>query len=399
MSNSTDRKSVFDLVHEISDYGPVYSALGLSDIVNSSKPDKMVPCPKSPDSNKSTKFRMEKDFTWTGKCIHNDVNNGHYMDIIEFTRWYRDISNPVDAAMEVLDAAGIEYVDYRQGGAVRNAGSTVPTISPEEIARRNKIRVDEGLQAIDNIGKAWNQSLPITNPQARDLLNKYLVSRGLPDGHVDLMPRHLRVNMNAYYPASLRKEDKGAWYAAWILPVLDANGKRCTLHRHYFQKETGQKIEEDKRKLMMSPPWSLKPGSQIEYDKPLIFEGGDGQRYATIAIGEGAETMEAVRAVMEISVQPMYSSSLLQGYMPPEIPGIPPERVLLDFYVDKDKPKPSDPQGRGAGEISVDLAIERLSALGYNCEKYLPPMDIPDGEKGVDWLDVLLTLGPPAFPS
>lgn len=406
MSNIDDRKDVFKLVESISDYSAVYANLGISDIVNSQNPKKMVACPKAGSSGtkKSTKFRMHKDFASNGKCIHNDVNDGRYMDIITFTMWYHNESDPIDAAMTVLDAAGIEYEDLRGKNRVRKVEKPyqpVKQITPEEIAARKKRAFDEGVKCLQNIERTWSKSVPITDPRAREILNKYLMVRGLPDGHVDKLPRNLRVDLNAYYSRYFRTEDKAAYYCSVQLPILDHFEKRATFHRHFFQKVTGERIPEEQKKLMMSPAWTLEAGSRLEYDDFQLLDI-EGETYAHIAIGEGMETMEAVRAAMDVTVQPMYNTTLLQGYQVPKALldlGIPPERTLLDFYVDKDKPVKNDPFGRGAGEIAADRAIERLAKQGYNCEKFIPPLELGSDGEGVDWLDVWNSLGVQGFPS
>ncbi|KJG37702.1 hypothetical protein UA32_12120 [Photobacterium angustum] len=398
-----DRKDVFKLVESISDYSSVYANLGLSDIVNSQNPKKMVPCPKSGNSGnkKSTKFRFHKHYEVNGKCIHNDVNNGRYMDIITFTMWFHGESDPIDAAMTVLDAAGIEYEDLRGKNRTRKVSKPaipVKIISPEEIIARKQRAYEEGLKCLQNMMKMWDKSLPISNPIARDIVNKYLMVRGLPDGHVDKLPINLKVNMNAFYPAFFREENKAAYYCALLIPMIDHEGRRATFHRHFFQKNTGKKIPETKKKLMMSPAWTLEAGTHMQYDDFQCFEV-DGKTYAHIAIGEGLETMEAVRAAMQVNVQPMYNTTMLQGYKVPDTLlafGIPPERILLDFYIDKDLPVEGDPLGRGAGEIAADRAIERLTKEGYQCEKFIPPLEL--NGKGVDWLNVWNILGKDGFP-
>lgn len=401
-----DRKDVFKLVESISDYSSVYSNLGLSEIVNSQNPKKMVPCPKTGNSGKktSTKFRMHRDFELNGKCIHNDVNDGRYMDIITFTMWFHGENDPIDAAMTVLDAAGIEYEDLRGSNRTRKVDKPavpVKTITPEEIVERKQRAYDDGVKTLQNIMKMWDKSLPITNPRAREILNKYLMVRGLPDGHVDHLPSNLRVDMNAYYSAYFREEKKAAYYCALLIPMIDHQGRKATFHRHFFQKKTGNKIPETNKKLMMSPAWLLEAGTHMQYDDYQYFDI-DGETYAHIAIGEGLETMEAVRAAMNVNVQPMYNTTLLQGYVVPRSvldKGIPPERIIIDFYIDKDKPVKNDPFKRGAGEIAADRAIDRLTKLGFNCAKYIPPLEIDCNGSGVDWLDVWNTLGADGFPN
>lgn len=383
-----NKVSVFDLVNQINNYRGVYESLGCGHIVGSAKEKAVWPCPKadSSGSSKSTKFRLHRDFDLNGKCIHNDVNDGHYMDVIDYVSWMYS-TDKLSAAMMILDVVGVTYDDSSNSSRT----STIPTLTKEEIVARKKVEYENGIKRIDMIKKVWNKGVPLSQKSARDLLNKYLVTRGLPDGHVDLMPKHLRVSNNLLYPKGLRENgDTHAYYAGLLLPLLDEQNQPVTVHRHYFMKDSGSRVPETKTKLMMSPPWSLLPGTKVNYDKPYVWEI-DGVRFAIIAIGEGVETMEAVRAATGLPVQPMYSSSLMQGYEPPTIDGVLPENTFLPFFTDKDVKK--------AGENSAKLAIERLNAQGYQCEMLVPPMDIPEGSSGVDWLDQWCLSQGSDFPS
>jgi len=395
-SKIDDSNEVFKLVNSIADYTQVYARLGCGHIVNAggNKVKRSWPCPKECPSgeSKSTKFRLHKDFHINGKCIHNDVNNGHYMGIIDYVRWMYRL-DAIDAAMEVLDAAGIHYVDLRKGSSrprMNSNATPVPTLSPEVVAKRKRKHYENGEKAIKRISKMWSEAVPISDPNAQVLLDKYMQSRGLPVGHAAKMPKHLRVHFNLSYPSYLRDDDQKVWYAGLLIPMKDETGKRCTIHRHYFQKDTGERIPEDKKKLMMEGPWSPAPGSYLEYEEPLSYMLEDQTKVAIVQVGEGMETMEAVRAATNVPVQPMFSDHYLSSFIPPEIEGVKPENYYVYFYEDKDR--------SGAGTRAVTAAIERLEPLGYQCHRLVPPLEIPEGAKSVDWLDVWNELGVMAFP-
>ncbi|CAH1598641.1 hypothetical protein FWP33_09060 [Vibrio parahaemolyticus] len=389
-----DENDVFKLVSRIPDFTSVYTHWGLGDYIKKA-PTAGKPCPKNPGKKTSTKFRFRKGWEQSGRWHHNDIDSGASQGPIEFAKWYFGIGDDIDAAMEVLNAAGIEFTDLRGTGYQPQTTLNPITQTPltdEQIAARKVEEYEEAKQKVISIAKAWQGGLEISHPVARDLLDKHLQIRGFPAGHVDRMPRHIRVNMNLCYHQSFRSENKNAFYAGWIIPVAGPDGKRITIHRHFMQKDTGAIVPEEKRKLMMGSPWDLPPGSHLEYDKPLVFNLENGDKAVQYNLGEGAETMEAVRIIMDEPVQPMISTGLLQNFIPkPEdIEGIKPENVLIDFWIDKDSPDPNDSLGRGPGEIAADRAIERLSNLGYNCAKNVPPLEIPAGKKGVDWLNAYL---------
>ncbi|MEZ8733626.1 hypothetical protein [Vibrio sp. 10N.239.312.D08] len=389
-----EENDVFKLVSRIPNFVPVYTHWGLADYVNK-KPLSGKPCPKNPGKKSSTKFRFRKGFEQHGRWHHNDIDSGSSQGPIDFAKWYFGIGDDIDAAMEVLNAAGVDFTDLRGTGykpqTTLNPIAQTPLTS-EQIAQRKQEEFDDSKRSIISISKAWNKGLAISHPTAKELLDKHLQSRGLPAGHVEKMPQHIRVNLNMCYHASLRKNsDKNAFYAAWLVPVVERDGRNVTVHRHFIDKKTGGKIPEENRKLMMSPPWDLPHGSRLEYDKPLRYQLDNGEWAVHFSLGEGCETMEAVRVIMgDIPVQPMMSTGFLQNFepSPEDIEGIKPENVFFDIWIDKDQPNPHDPQGRGPGEIAADVAIERLTKRGFNCMKVPPPIAIPHGAKGVDWLDV-----------
>lgn len=395
MGNMIDEsKDVFKLVNSIADYTQIYARLGCGHIINNTnKLYRQWPCPKNDTSgtSESTKFRLHKDFVTNGRCIHNDVNNGQYMGIIEYTMWMYNLGE-IDAAMEVLDAAGIPYEDLRKSSSrprVNKGVSPVPVLTPEVIAQRKEKDFAKGKRAIELIAKVWSEGVSLSEDRAVELLDKYMQERGLPVGHAAKMPKHLRVNFNLMYPKYYRESEQPAWYAGLMVPMCDANGKRCNFHRHYFQKNSGKIIPEGNRKLMMESPWSLEPGSFLEYDAPVVFEGDNGESFAIIQVGEGLETMEAVRAATDLPVQPMFSDYFLKNYQPPAIEGVKPENFFIEIYEDKDN--------SGAGTRACNELVNRLTKLGFRCRKHVPPMEIPQGKKGVDWLDVWNELGVKAF--
>ncbi len=392
-----EENDVFKLVSRIPDFSIVYAYWGLGDYIKN-KPTAGKPCPKQPGKKTSTKFRFRKGWEQTGRWHHNDIDSGASQGPIDFAKWYLGIGDDIDAAMEVLNAAGIQFTDLRGEGYKPQTTLNPITQTPltdEQIAARKMEEYLEGKQKVLSVAKAWQSGLEISHPVARELLDKHLQIRGFPAGHVDRMPRHIRVNFNLCFHQSFRSENKNAYYAGWMIPVVDNDGKRITLHRHFMQKDTGAIVPEEKRKLMMGTPWDLPPGSHLEYDKPLIFNLENGDKAVQYHLGEGAETMEAVRIIMDEPVQPMISTGLLQNFMPEskDIEGVKPENVFIDFWIDKDTPDPNDEFGRGPGEIAADRAIERLVPLGFNCVKREPPLEIPVGKKGVDWLDAFLALG------
>lgn len=100
----------------------------------------------------------------------------------------------------------------------------------------------------------------------------------------------------------------------------------------------------------------------IERGKPLILT-------------EGLETALAAGEITGLSVWSCVNSSMLEKVKLPE--NI--ESVII--CGDKDR--------NGAGQRAAEKLAERLISEGREVKISSPPMEIPDGEKGVDWLDFL----------
>ena len=74
------------------------------------------------------------------------------------------------------------------------------------------------------------------------------------------------------------------------------------------------------------------------------------------------------------------TAGLMAEFVPP--PGI--KRVTI--YADKDSPSKFHPKGHG--QEAATMLAERLWKSGIQAGVELPPIDIPDGKKGIDWLDI-----------
>lgn len=162
-------------------------------------------------------------------------------------------------------------------------------------------------------------------------------------------------------------------FPALAAPVRNVNNELVTLHRIYLTEE-GLKAPVPEVKKMMSQFRDLH-GSAIR-----LFPLEDD----TLGIAEGIETACAVRT---ISYMPMwagvFATMLEQVEIPPQI-----KRVVI--WADRDV--------SNRGIEAANALAERLEKLGLKVEVYLPPCAIPDGKKGVDWLDVLNQLGANGFP-
>ena len=95
-----------------------------------------------------------------------------------------------------------------------------------------------------------------------------------------------------------------------------------------------------------------------------------------LAVTEGIETALAVREATGIPAWATGNAHLLET---------------------KDRPSRQHPLGHGQ-EAARNL-VTRLWAMGIRAGAIAPAIDIPEGRKGVDWLDVFNHLGTAGFPA
>ena len=77
-----------------------------------------------------------------------------------------------------------------------------------------------------------------------------------------------------------------------------------------------------------------------------------------------------------------YSDTLLKNGKIPNVTS-----VLI--FADKD--------ASGAGQEKAEALAARLRREGKFVDIYMPPLDIPNGSKSMDWLDTYNLAGPSAF--
>jgi phage/plasmid primase-like uncharacterized protein len=130
--------------------------------------------------------------------------------------------------------------------------------------------------------------------------------------------------------------------------------------------------------------------------KLLAFESGV-TRGAAIRLGESgrpgvprtlhvAEGVETALAVMLVKGGDVWATVSAMGMSGLKVPDWAKEVVI---WADKDVSK--------AGQEAADALADRLRAAGTHTEIRLPSGPIPDGKKGIDWLDVLNQVGAGPF--
>jgi putative DNA primase/helicase len=225
----------------------------------------------------------------------------------------------------------------------------------------------------EQLNRTWRESLPLTHREAEPA-RLYLARRGL----TTRVPEALRFHPDLGYYADQRLV---GCYPAILAQVTGQGGDAVTLHRTYLTVDGDKAPVDAPKKLMRHETAKQLSGGAIRLVEP-------GSR---LAVTEGLETALAVIEATGLPTWATGNAHLLETFVPP--PGV--RQVLV--FADKDRPSRQHPSGHGQ-EAARGL-VTRLWAMGIRAGAIAPGLDIPDGSKGVDWLDVFNRLGPAGFPA
>lgn len=283
--------------------------------------------------------------------------------------------NPVSNGLDtIMRARGVGFKEARDmlldavgGGRSRfeDTSYTPPPPKPsgpsEEELRQNKLESDRAKRGIIRI---WNEVVPLWAPEARA-------------ARLWLKRRHIWEDIEALQDLGFHpglSYGAGSEYLgdfpAMVGMVRGIRGDTRTVHRTYLT-ETGQKAPVPKaRKLYTVPKPLTASGGAIQFDRPGIH----------LNVAEGIESALSARIIT--GYQPtwaMVSADMLSAL---EIPG---HVKAVTVWADKDR---SDTGQQHAAELVLRLRERGIAAVAM-----LPPVDIPEGKKGVDWNDLVMNWG------
>lgn len=290
-------------------------------------------------------FRLFKDFHATGGGYCNSC--GPQANGFAMMAWLKGYAFK-DAVREVSNWV---RGDNQAPAPVRRAPVAAP--KPEDFTK-----------AREYISKVWALSTPIKGTPAE----LYLLKRGIP---ADCIPSTLRFHPGLKYIHGKEKADLGT-FPCLLAPIKDKNGYILSIHRIFLTNEGEKAPVPDAKKMM--PKCGYLGGSAIKTYAP-----GE-----VLGVGEGIETVLAARAATGMPVWPCVSAVLM------ELVDIPETVRHVVIWADLDR--------SGTGLKSAQILGERLTALGKTFEICMPNMPIPEGSKGVDWLEVWLAQGAEGFP-
>lgn len=241
-----------------------------------------------------------------------------------------------------------------------------PSLAP--IQRQQRIRDPrrEDASIAHGLKVLWAGGSPVHEVTAGPFL-RYLANRGLS------FPDDMRsVRFHPAIPYYEKRKLIGK-YPGLIAAVLNPEGQPVTIHRTFLTEQGTKAPVESPKKLCPHPSTAPLNGAAIR-----LFAPRDG----TLAVAEGIETALAVTEMKGTPCWATVTAGLMAQFQPP--PGI--ERVVI--YADKDRPSKFHPAGHG--QEAAKMLAERLWQNGIQAGIEIPPIDIPDDKKGIDWLDMLV---------
>lgn len=242
--------------------------------------------------------------------------------------------------------------------------------------------------------RTWAQCISIMSPSASPA-REYLNARGIRLGSRrfnaladnDALRFHPAL---PYYQVvdevdGSEKVEKVGEFPTLMCGVKNNDGELITIHRTYLEQafdETGEKSGFKKanvecpRKMMPVPESKTIAGAAIATASP--------SKDGIMAVAEGLETALSGYRATGIPAWAAINANMLERFEPPE--GV---RTLI-IWADKDHSL--------TGELSANALHERMAERGIKVVTLLPQHAIPEGEKSIDWNDVLLQHGVFGFP-
>lgn len=298
-------------------------------------------------------FRLFEDFHDTGGGFCNTCKGKG--SGIRMLAWLRGISQ--QAAAEKIE----DYLDQTEGKPRKKI--ELPKVAPRVVDFEANLRYIKQLSA---------EAIPIEGTP----VEQYLIKRGIFKENIS---RHLRAHPNLNYAFR-----DGSRVQTWgmLATLRDPANRVVAMHRTY--------ITDDGDKAKFICPVRGRPLSA----KKLTGVAGptegaalrlyDAEGSPVLGFAEGIETSHASYAISRVPCWATYSATLMEQVVIPD--------HVRHVVIWQDK----DVSGRGA-EAATALT-RRLVELKKSWEVCIPPGEIPAGEKGIDWLDTLVTRGIEGFP-
>ena len=226
--------------------------------------------------------------------------------------------------------------------------------------------------------KIWQKSLklnfadPIQQPAHRYLTQRGITVTSTALNEMDAVRFHPNLG---YFDVASQKVI--GYFPALIFAVRRFDGEMINCHRIYLS-EDGHKAPVPQPKKMTQVAAGLSvSGAAIPLLKP---------KHGVVAVAEGPETALAVATAMQLPVWSTVSATMMENFIPPK------DVKCVMIFADSDASK--------TGQKAALTLRQRLLESGLVVRVYLPYKgQIPAGQKGVDWNDVLVKEGSSGFPT
>ena len=270
-----------------------------------------------------------------------------FQNLMDINHW--DFMQAVEEVDNLLNGRGCNAIIRRE----------VKTVSPEE--RKAK---DDKIKA--SLKRMWQRTVPLSHASAEPV-RRYFKKRKIGEVLLPLEDIGFHPSLG-YYDENFKLVGK---YPAMIAIARSVTGKVSTVHRTYLTPEGDKAFEgEATRKQYASPSTNPVLGCAIQLDKVVG---------PVLNLAEGIETALAVRAITRQPTWATLNKELLRQVV------IPPQVRQVTIWADRD-------QSYGGQEAAIKL-MDRLRADALSAVVFLPPYQIPEGKKSVDWNDVVAAEG------
>lgn len=299
-------------------------------------------------------FRIAKDFDVSGGChctCNNEMGNGFRVLMARFGCSF------MEAKQMVID---------HLGGRVTTNHLPPPTPIKEpdqrEIARQDAL-VRQRLE------RTWNSTIGPEHPGAEPLRN-WFESRGLGS---PIGLSGLRFHEALSYVDYATGEYLGK-FPAQVALLQHLDGKPVTLHRTYLSHDGRAKADVPMARKAESHTSDRDPcGAAVHLDR---------HTHRVLAVGEGLESSIAARRLVEDLGIPMWSTLDANGMRNLILPDW---AEVVVVFGDRDLSM--------AGQAAAYQLVESARSSGRRATALLPPFAIPEGQKSIDWNDVVMAMG------
>ncbi|WP_210467442.1 toprim domain-containing protein [Vibrio crassostreae] len=377
--------------------------------VNSHGSKKSDVCPLA--DHKTKGFRLIRDWKMNGSC--RCYNCGEFFDgfkvIMEFNGW--DFKKTIVECKNLVYGEGGWPKIFKDKTIVYGSGAKevlkekpVYTLKREKTKEEVEAEEKESKRIRESNNTLWSMAYPTEHPISEPG-QLYFQKRGISSYHnlTDSMRFHPSVRYTHYasieeveliaylrshesYVKEWPQKDGGIVFDLGYHPCMlfimrhPEDYRACAIQRIYITKNG--------EKLYFDPKYKLSIKKRTESD-PLNSATGSACLFGpvgapVIGVAEGPETTLAVLTGLGMPLHSTIDANGLKEYLAKM------GTYVVVIFADKDRSK--------TGEIAARELAERLDKEKVNVYVVMPPLDIPEGEKSVDWNDAWQKLGIDAFP-